>query len=42
MRDGKETDIPVEQVQTGDLLRVRPGEKIAVDGEVQEGQSRID
>ena len=42
MRDGKETDIPVEQVQTDDLLRVRPGEKIAVDGEVQEGQSRID
>ena len=47
IRDGpnqekRETDIPVEQVQTGDHLRVRPGEKIAVDGEVLEGQSRID
>ena len=37
-----EQDIPVEQVQTGDLLRVRPGEKIAVDGTVKEGESRID
>ena len=42
VRDGKETDIPVEQVHTGDLLRVRPGEKIAVDGDVQDGESRID
>ncbi|MCK0153699.1 cadmium-translocating P-type ATPase [Alcanivorax sp. S6407] len=42
IRDGQEQDIPVEQVQTGDRLRVRPGEKIAVDGEVQEGESRID
>ena len=37
-----EQDIPVEQVQTGDILRVRPGEKIAVDGTVKEGESRID
>ena len=47
LRDGpdgqrEEKDIPVEQVQTGDRLRVRPGEKIAVDGEVLEGTSRID
>ena len=47
IRDGPnqektEHDIPVEQVQTGDRLRVRPGEKIAVDGEVEEGESRID
>lgn len=42
IRDGKEQDIPVEQVQLGDQLRVRPGEKIAVDGEVIEGESRID
>ncbi|WP_097459362.1 heavy metal translocating P-type ATPase [Mangrovitalea sediminis] len=42
LRDGSEQDIPVEQVQQGDLIRVRPGEKIAVDGEVVEGQSRID
>ncbi len=42
IRDGREQDIPVEQVQLGDRLRVRPGEKIAVDGEVIEGESRID
>ncbi len=42
VRDGEEQDIPVEQVQTGDILRVRPGEKIAVDGTVKEGESRID
>ncbi|WP_290523829.1 heavy metal translocating P-type ATPase [Alcanivorax sp.] len=41
-RQREEQDIPVEQVQTGDRLRVRPGEKIAVDGLVQEGESRID
>ena len=41
-RQWEEQDIPVEQVQTGDRLRVRPGEKIAVDGQVQEGESRID
>ena len=41
-RQREEHDIPVEQVQTGDHVRVRPGEKIAVDGEVQEGESRID
>ncbi|KAF0802349.1 Cu(I)-exporting ATPase [Alcanivorax xiamenensis] len=42
IRDGEERDIPVESVQAGDLLRVRPGEKIAVDGEVEEGESRLD
>ena len=42
VRDGKEQDIPVEQVQTDDILRVRPGEKIAVDGIVEEGESRLD
>ena len=42
VRDGEERDIPVEQVQTGDILRVRPGEKIAVDGTVKEGETRID
>jgi Cu+-exporting ATPase len=42
IRDGEEQDIPVEQVQAGDQLRVRPGEKIAVDGTVEEGESRID
>nr|WP_299944036.1 heavy metal translocating P-type ATPase [uncultured Microbulbifer sp.] len=42
LRDGKEVDIPIEQVQVGDRLRVRPGEKIPVDGEVIEGNSRVD
>ncbi|MBX9768504.1 MAG: copper-translocating P-type ATPase, partial [Bdellovibrionales bacterium] len=40
--DGKEEDIPLEQVTVGDQLRVRPGEKIPVDGAVLSGQSSID
>ncbi|MFZ3014896.1 MAG: heavy metal translocating P-type ATPase [Nitrospira sp.] len=40
--DGREDDIPLEQVQIGDQLRVRPGEKIPVDGVVLEGSSAID
>lgn len=40
--DGTEDDIPMEQVQPGDVLRVRPGEKIPVDGVVTEGISNID
>jgi Cu+-exporting ATPase len=40
--DGKEEDIPLEQVQVGDKLRVRPGEKIPVDGQVVEGSSSVD
>ena len=39
---GSEEDIPLEQVQLGDLLRVRPGEKIPVDGIVTEGVSSVD
>jgi Cu+-exporting ATPase len=42
VRGDQEVDIPVEQVQVGDLLRVRPGEKIPVDGRIQEGDSAID
>jgi Cu+-exporting ATPase len=42
LRDGREADIPVEQVQVGDLILVRPGEKIPVDGEVIEGHSSVD
>jgi Cu+-exporting ATPase len=38
----EETDIPVEQVQVGDHLRVRPGERIPVDGSVLEGHSVVD
>jgi P-type Cu+ transporter len=42
VRDGNETEIPVAEVQHGDLLRVRPGEKIPVDGSVIEGRSTVD
>lgn len=42
IKDGNERDIPVEEVQPGDLLRVRPGEKIPVDGALTYGSSRVD
>jgi len=40
--DGSESDVPLDQVQVGDRLRVRPGEKVPVDGEVLEGRTNID
>jgi Cu+-exporting ATPase len=40
--DGSEADIPLEQVQPGDRLRVRPGEKVPVDGVVLDGASAVD
>ena len=42
IRNGNEEDIPLEQVMPGDQLRVRPGEKVPVDGLVLEGNSSID
>ena len=42
IRDGKEIDIPIEEVGLAETLRVRPGERIAVDGEIIEGHSSID
>jgi Cu+-exporting ATPase len=42
IRDGKEMDIPVAKVRVGDLLRVRPGEKVPVDGVVVDGRSAVD
>lgn len=40
--DGSEEDIPLEHVQLGDILRIRPGEKVPVDGVVVEGESNVD
>jgi Cu+-exporting ATPase len=40
--DGREDDVPLEHVQPGDRLRVRPGEKVPVDGVVLEGTSSVD
>ena len=42
VREGKEIDIPIEQVVIGDVIRVRPGEKIPVDGILLEGESAVD
>ena len=42
LRDGQEVEIPVEEVQLGDLIRVKPGEKVPVDGVVTEGNSTVD
>ena len=42
VRDGAEREIPVADVVVGDLVRVRPGEKVPVDGVVQEGRSLVD
>jgi Cu+-exporting ATPase len=40
--DGSEHDVPLEHVRAGDRLRVRPGEKVAVDGVVLEGETHVD
>ena len=40
--DGREQDVALEEVQPGDILRIRPGEKIPVDGTVTEGTSNVD
>lgn len=42
LKDGVETEIPVDEVVTGDTIIVRPGEKIPVDGEIIDGHSAID
>lgn len=41
-RDGRDIDLPVEEVVAGDILVVKPGDKIAVDGEIIEGSSALD
>jgi Cu+-exporting ATPase len=40
--DGRERDVPLEEIQPGDRLRVRPGEKLPVDGVIEEGTSAVD
>ena len=42
VRGGQEIDIPLEEVRVGDLVRVRPGERLPVDGRVVEGESAVD
>jgi Cu+-exporting ATPase len=42
VRDGQEEEIPVDEIQKGDVLRVRPGEKIPIDGLITEGKTNID
>jgi cation-transporting ATPase V len=42
VRDGTEESVPIEEVQAGELLRVRPGEKIPTDGVIREGETSVD
>ena len=42
IREGKEVDVPIEEVGLNETLRIRPGEKIAVDGKIIEGHSSVD
>ncbi len=42
IRDGIEQEIPIEEVLVGDIISIRPGEKVPVDGEIVEGQSAVD
>lgn len=42
IRDGQEVDIPIEEVKIGDIIVVRPGEKVPVDGKIIEGNSALD
>ena len=41
-RNGVELEVPIEEVEVGDIILVRPGEKLPVDGEVIEGSTAVD
>src|SRR5690606_21926457 len=42
IEDGEEVEIAIDAIQTGDLLRVKPGDKIPVDGRIKEGECSVD
>ena len=42
VKDGKEEVVPLEKVRVGDLVRIRPGQRVPVDGEVESGESDVD
>jgi len=42
VRDGKEEEVPADEIEKGDVLRVRPGEKVPIDGVIIEGKSTVD
>ena len=42
VRDGKETVVPLSEVEVGDLLKIRPGERVPTDGVVEDGESAVD
>ena len=42
VRDGQEEEVPVDEIEKGDVLRVRPGEKVPIDGVIVEGKSTVD
>lgn len=42
LRDGREVDLPIEEVSVGDRVRIRPGERIPVDGKIVDGRSSVD